>query len=175
MSLGHEHGLVLIGLAGPMDVVNLSLSLSHLDNVLPPQVKRMYVSHSSIAYTCIVHGDGPMAHCFNCMRLHTGCTIAKNERALQAGDASKCTALMSQEGLSSKLVHVLGHRNGDRQPKSLGSGQSAWCAACILRCLVCTTARLRKNTASITGNCSSRWASCWHLTSALGSMERCWR
>ncbi len=28
MSLGHEHGLVLIGLAGPMDVVNLSLSLS---------------------------------------------------------------------------------------------------------------------------------------------------
>ncbi len=25
MSLGHEHGLVLIGLAGPMDVVNLSL------------------------------------------------------------------------------------------------------------------------------------------------------
>ncbi len=27
MSLGHEHGLVLIGLAGPMDVVNLSLSL----------------------------------------------------------------------------------------------------------------------------------------------------
>ncbi len=26
MSLGHEHGLVLIGLAGPMDVVNLSLS-----------------------------------------------------------------------------------------------------------------------------------------------------
>ncbi len=30
MSLGHEHGLVLIGLAGPMDVVNLSLSLSSL-------------------------------------------------------------------------------------------------------------------------------------------------
>ncbi len=28
MSLGHEHGLVLMGLAGPMDVVNLSLSLS---------------------------------------------------------------------------------------------------------------------------------------------------
>ncbi len=28
MSLGHEHGLVLIGLAGPMDVVNLSPSLS---------------------------------------------------------------------------------------------------------------------------------------------------
>ncbi len=28
MSLGHEHGFVLIGLAGPMDVVNLSLSLS---------------------------------------------------------------------------------------------------------------------------------------------------
>ncbi len=28
MSLGHEHGLVLIGLAGSMDVVNLSLSLS---------------------------------------------------------------------------------------------------------------------------------------------------
>ncbi len=28
MSLGHEHGLVLIGLAGPMDVVNISLSLS---------------------------------------------------------------------------------------------------------------------------------------------------
>ncbi len=28
MSLGHEHGLVLIGLAGPMDAVNLSLSLS---------------------------------------------------------------------------------------------------------------------------------------------------
>ncbi len=28
MSLGHEYGLVLIGLAGPMDVVNLSLSLS---------------------------------------------------------------------------------------------------------------------------------------------------
>ncbi len=28
MSLGHEHGLALIGLAGPMDVVNLSLSLS---------------------------------------------------------------------------------------------------------------------------------------------------
>ncbi len=28
MSLGHERGLVLIGLAGPMDVVNLSLSLS---------------------------------------------------------------------------------------------------------------------------------------------------
>ncbi len=27
MSLGHEHGLVLIGLADPMDVVNLSLSL----------------------------------------------------------------------------------------------------------------------------------------------------
>ncbi len=27
MSLGREHGLVLIGLAGPMDVVNLSLSL----------------------------------------------------------------------------------------------------------------------------------------------------
>ncbi len=27
MSLGHEHGLVLIGLAGPMDAVNLSLSL----------------------------------------------------------------------------------------------------------------------------------------------------
>ncbi len=26
MSLGHEHGFVLIGLAGPMDVVNLSLS-----------------------------------------------------------------------------------------------------------------------------------------------------
>ncbi len=26
MSLGHEHGLVLIGLAGPMDIVNLSLS-----------------------------------------------------------------------------------------------------------------------------------------------------
>ena len=26
MSLGHEHGLVLIGLAGPLDVVNLSLS-----------------------------------------------------------------------------------------------------------------------------------------------------
>ncbi len=25
MSLGHEHGFVLIGLAGPMDVVNLSL------------------------------------------------------------------------------------------------------------------------------------------------------
>ncbi len=34
MSLGHEHGLVLIGLVGPMDVVNLSLShgntLSHI-------------------------------------------------------------------------------------------------------------------------------------------------
>ncbi len=29
MSLGHEHGLVLIGLAGPMDVVNLSLSCPH--------------------------------------------------------------------------------------------------------------------------------------------------
>ncbi len=28
MSLGHEPGFVLIGLAGPMDVVNLSLSLS---------------------------------------------------------------------------------------------------------------------------------------------------
>ncbi len=28
MSLGHEHGLVLIGLAGPMDVVSVSLSLS---------------------------------------------------------------------------------------------------------------------------------------------------
>ncbi len=28
MSLGNEHGFVLIGLAGPMDVVNLSLSLS---------------------------------------------------------------------------------------------------------------------------------------------------
>ncbi len=28
MSLGHKHGLVLIGPAGPMDVVNLSLSLS---------------------------------------------------------------------------------------------------------------------------------------------------
>ncbi len=27
MSLGHEHELVLIGLAGPMDVVNLSLFL----------------------------------------------------------------------------------------------------------------------------------------------------
>ncbi len=27
MSLGHEHGFVLVGLAGPMDVVNLSLSL----------------------------------------------------------------------------------------------------------------------------------------------------
>ncbi len=31
MSLGHEHGLVLIGLAGPMDVVNLSLSLCGKD------------------------------------------------------------------------------------------------------------------------------------------------
>ncbi len=29
MSLGHEHGLVLIGLAGPMDVVDFSLSLSY--------------------------------------------------------------------------------------------------------------------------------------------------
>ncbi len=28
MSLGHEHGFVFISLAGPMDVVNLSLSLS---------------------------------------------------------------------------------------------------------------------------------------------------
>ncbi len=28
MSLGHEHGFVLIGLAGPMDVVHLSPSLS---------------------------------------------------------------------------------------------------------------------------------------------------
>ncbi len=28
MSLGHEHGFVLIGLTGPMDVVNPSLSLS---------------------------------------------------------------------------------------------------------------------------------------------------
>ncbi len=28
MSLAHEHGFVLIGLAGPMDVVDLSLSLS---------------------------------------------------------------------------------------------------------------------------------------------------
>ncbi len=28
MSLGHEYGLVLIGLAGPMEVVNISLSLS---------------------------------------------------------------------------------------------------------------------------------------------------
>ncbi len=28
MSLGHEHGLVLIGLAGPMDVVNISLSVT---------------------------------------------------------------------------------------------------------------------------------------------------
>ncbi len=29
MSLGREHGLVLIGLAGPMDVVNLSLVLGN--------------------------------------------------------------------------------------------------------------------------------------------------
>ncbi len=28
MSLGHEHGFVLIGFAGPMDALNLSLSLS---------------------------------------------------------------------------------------------------------------------------------------------------
>ncbi len=28
MGLGHEHGFILMGLAGPMDVVNLSLSLS---------------------------------------------------------------------------------------------------------------------------------------------------
>ncbi len=32
MSLGHEHRLVLIGLAGPMDVMNLSLSLGATDN-----------------------------------------------------------------------------------------------------------------------------------------------
>ena len=29
MSLGHEHGFVLSGLAGPMDVVNLFLSPFH--------------------------------------------------------------------------------------------------------------------------------------------------
>ncbi len=28
MSPGHKHGFVLIGLVGPMDVVNLSLSIS---------------------------------------------------------------------------------------------------------------------------------------------------
>ncbi len=34
MSLANEHALVLIGLAGPMDVVNLSLSLSLVTNAI---------------------------------------------------------------------------------------------------------------------------------------------
>ncbi len=39
MSLGHEHGFVLIGLAGPMDVVNLSLSLKELCKAQPVATK----------------------------------------------------------------------------------------------------------------------------------------
>ncbi len=35
MSVGHEHRLVLIGLAGPMDVVNLSLPLRGCDMEWP--------------------------------------------------------------------------------------------------------------------------------------------
>ncbi len=34
MSLGHEHGFVLIGLAGPMDVMNISLSLCNEVTIL---------------------------------------------------------------------------------------------------------------------------------------------
>ncbi len=39
-SSGHEHGFVLIGLAGPMDVVNLSLSLVDLGCELNGMTKR---------------------------------------------------------------------------------------------------------------------------------------
>ncbi len=48
MSLGHEHGLVLIGLAGPMYVVNLSLPLSLSPAMIVqecPLIKRWPVHH----------------------------------------------------------------------------------------------------------------------------------
>ncbi len=52
MSLGHEHGLVLIGLAGPMDVVNPSLSLS-LSGAKP---KRKVMNHNSPKMALLLHG-----------------------------------------------------------------------------------------------------------------------